>query len=221
MAGQMQGLVLLAGFLASEQVLTAGEREQREYSVLIDGKEAGLTTVDIQQQDDGLTYVTARASIKVQKLIFQYNLTIDSAEWWRDGRLVGLKSQTRENSKNTSISVTPDGTKLRANINGQERILPGEVWTSTFWKLPDAKFHNQELSLFEIDTGKEFKGQLQFVGNEQLTILNKLMSCYHFRYLGGPTPTDVWFDSQHRLVRQEFVEMGHKTIGTLIRVTRK
>jgi Family of unknown function (DUF6134) len=215
-----QGLILVFVIAASQQVLPAAEKEQREYSVFIDGKEAGLTTIDIHQQDDGLTYVTTHASVKVTRLIIQYNLAIDSTECWRDGRLVSLKSQTKENGKLTNIAIAVDGTQLRANVNGQERLLPGEIWTSTFWKLPDAKFHNKELALFEIDTGKEFKGQLQYVGTEQLTILNKLITCYHFRYTGGATPTDVWFDSQHRLVRQEFVEMGHKTIGQLIRVAR-
>jgi hypothetical protein len=222
MTGPMRGLVLLAGFLASsESFLLADEREQREYAVLIDGKEAGQTTLDIHQQDNGLTSVATRASIKVQRLIIQYNLTIDSTEWWRDDRLVSLKSQTKENGKMTSIDVAAEGTQLRARVNGQERMLPGETWTSTFRKLPDAKFHNKDLPLFEIDTGREFQGQLQYIGTEKLTILNQLLPCYHFRYTGGPSPTDVWFDSQHRLVRQEFVEKGHRTIGQLIRVTRK
>jgi Family of unknown function (DUF6134) len=216
----MKGLILLAGFLASERCLPAEEHEQREYAVFIDGKEAGQTTIDINQQDDGVTHVATRASVKVQRLIIQYNLTIESAEQWREGRLVGLKSQTKENGKVTNIAVSVEGNQLRASINGKDRFLPAGVWTSTFWKLPDAKYHNKELALFEIDTGKEFTGQLQYVGTEQLTILNKLLPCYHFRYTGGASPTDLWFDSQHRLVRQEFVEMGHRTIGQLIRVTR-
>ena len=103
-----RGLILLAGFLAAEQVLQAGEWEQREYSVFIDGKEAGLTTIEINQQDDGLTCVTTRANVKVHKLIFQYNLTIESTEWWRDGRLVALKSHTQENSKSTNIDVAAE-----------------------------------------------------------------------------------------------------------------
>ena len=220
MALSLQGVLALCSLLAWQPWVVAGDREQREYAIFVDGKEAGQTTLDIDQRDDGLTCVTTRATVKVQRVIFQYNLTIDSSEWWRDGRLVNLQSLTKENGKLTKIAVAPEGAQLRAHINGQERTLPGEVWTSTFWKLPDAKFHNKDLSLFEIDTGKEFKGQLQFIGTEQLTILNKLLPCYHFRYTGGATPTDVWFDSQHRLVRQEFVEMGHKTIGQLVRVTR-
>jgi hypothetical protein len=221
MVRALQGLVILVAFLASSvQLLPAGEREQREYSVFIDGREAGLTTIDIDAQDNGQTVVTTHASIKVHRLITLYSLTFDTSESWRDGRLVSLTSQAKENGKATSISMTAEGAQLRARVNGQERMLPGDVWTSTFWKLPDARFHNNQLALFEIDTGKDYKGQLQYVGTEQLTVLNKLMPCFHFRYTGGQTPTDVWFDSQHRLVRQEFVEMGHRTIGQLIQVKR-
>ena len=220
MARFVQAFLFVVGFILSAPLLRAGEREQREYSVFIDGREAGSTTIDIDAQDNGTTVVTTRASIKVQRLIVLYSLTFDTSECWKDGKLVSLTSQAKENGKATNITMAAEGNQLRARINGQERMLPGDVWTSTFWKLPDAKFHNNQLALFEIDTGKDYKGQLQFVGTEQLTILNKLMPCFHFRYTGGATPTDVWFDSQHRLVRQEFVEMGHKTIGQLIQVKR-
>lgn len=220
MVGPLRGLVVLAGILASVGAVAAAENEQREYAVYIDGREAGQTTIDISEQKDGVTQVTTRADIKVQRIIVLYHLTIDSSECWRDGRVVSVKSQARENGKLTNISIAAEGSRLRAHINGQERFLPGDVWTSTFWKLPDAKFHNKELALFEIDTGKDYKGQLQYVGTEQLTVIGMLIPCYHFRYTGGPSPTDVWFDAQHRLVRQEFVEMGHKTIGQLIRVSR-
>jgi Family of unknown function (DUF6134) len=214
-------MLLMAMVLTSASLLPAAEREEREFAVFIDGKEAGLTTIDINQRDDGLTFVTTRAGIKVQRLIGSYNLSIDTAEWWRNDRLVGVKSQANENGKLTDILISVEGDQLRARVNGQERLLPGDMGTSTFWKLPDAKFHNKDFVLFEIDTGKDFKGQLQYIGTEKLTVLNQLIACYHFRYQGGPSPTDVWFDSQHRLVRQEFVENGHKTIGQLIRVTAK
>ena len=119
------------------------------------------------------------------------------------------------------VDITVEGKQLRARVNGADRAVAGDVWTSTFCKLPDAKYHNKQVSVFELDTGKEHQGQLQLVGKEQLTLLGRLQECYHFRYTGGASPTDLWFDQYHRLVRQEFVELGQRTIVQLSSIRRQ
>ena len=139
----------------------------------------------------------------------------------RDGKLLCVKCQSTENGKKTEVDISPLDKQLRARVNGVDRTVSAEVWTSSFWKLPEAKYHNKQLPVFEIDTGKEHQGQLQFVGKEQLTILNRLQEFYHFRYTGGSSPTDLWFDQYHRLVRQEFVESGQRTLVQLINIRRQ
>jgi hypothetical protein len=220
MQNRMRSWLILAGLLAGTGCAWATDREQREFSVIVNGKEAGHATIDINQQDDGLTYVTARTNIKFQRLIFNYALAVEAAEWWRNGQLVGLKCQATENGKKTDVAISGKGNDLKARVNGEERPIGSEVWTSSFWKLPDAKYHNKQITMFEIDTGKEYQGQLQWIAAEQLTVLGKLEKCFHFRYTGGSSPTDLWFDQYHRLVRQEFTELGQKTIVQIINIRR-
>lgn len=199
---------------------SAADTEHRDFSILVDGKEAGLSRLVITVQDDGATVVSATAQIRFTKLLFNYTLTIESMEWWKEGKLVGLKSTATENSKKTEVVAALKAEQLHLKVNGKEGAVKPDVWTSSFWKLADARYHNKPVPVLETDSGKEYAGQLQYVGAEQLTVMNQLQNCFHFRVTGGPSPVDVWFDRYHRLVRQEFVDSGHKTIVQLISVRR-
>ena len=139
------GLGLIALVTVSLGTARAAEREQREFSIFIDGKEAGQSTMEITKQDDGLHYMTARVSVKTRQLLLDYSLGIDVAEWWRDGKLVGLKCQSIENGRRTEVVIATEGEKeLKARVNGLAKAdQQREVWTSSFWRLPDARFHNK------------------------------------------------------------------------------
>ncbi|MCI0642268.1 MAG: DUF6134 family protein [Gemmataceae bacterium] len=213
---------LVAWSLAAcwSSVARASHTEQRDYSILVDGKEAGQSRMTIVTQDDGTTVVSGTARVDVRLLIGNYSVRIDGTEWWKDGKLIGVRSSTVENGKKTEVVVSVDGNQLRARVNGQDKAVRADVWTNSFWKLADARFHNKPVPVFEVDSGKEHMGQLNFIGTEQLTIANQPQACYRFRVTGGAYPVDVWFDRYHRMVRQEFVESGHKTIVQLLSVRR-
>src|SRR3954468_18728169 len=78
----------------------ATDTEHRDYLVFVDGKECGQSRFTITQQDDGTTYVNAAAKVIIQGF-FKYTYAVESQEWWKDGKLVGLKLQATENGKKT------------------------------------------------------------------------------------------------------------------------
>jgi hypothetical protein len=202
----------------------AADTETRDFSVHIDGKESGLYRMTIERRDDGTVSMAAQASIQVKKLgITVYRYTYAGTEVWKDGkerRLLGMTSSCDDNGKRYEVNVTTDANGLRVRVNGQERLVRADSWTMTYWKLPDARFHNQAVPLLDADTGKEFQGRLDYVGTEQLSVAGQVQTCYHFRVSGGPYPVEVWFDAQHRLVRQDFTEEGHRTILQFVTVRR-
>jgi hypothetical protein len=213
-------LISLAMLAQAHGKVGALDTEQRDYSILVDGKEAGQSRIQITVQDDGATVVVVNAQVKINQLVFNYSYHVDSTEWWKDGKLVGLKSSSAENGKHTElVAATADG-KLKVRVNGRERLASQDAWPSSFWKLADARHHNKSVPVLDSDSGKEYVGQLQYVGTEQLTLLSQPQSCYRFRVTGGPYPVDVWFDRYHRMVRQEFTDSGHKTIVQLIALKR-
>jgi hypothetical protein len=213
-------LALLA-LLAPAASVRADDEEVREFSVIVDGKDAGLTRMKLVQADDGTAYMSANVDVKFRHLlVVDYVLKIETQEWWKNGKLIGAKSTSNDNGKKTDVTVATENNQLRMRVNGQEHTLKADIWTTSFWKLADAKFHNKQIGVLEVDTGKEFDCELKYLGTTKLKVGSDLQDCYHFRVSAAPGPVELWYDKYHRLVRQEFTESGHKTIVQLVRISR-
>jgi hypothetical protein len=194
----------------------ADHTEVRQFSILVDGKEAGQSQMTIIEQNNGAVYVSANAKVQVQQLIGSYTFVIEGQEWWQGGKLIGLKAFCNDNGKKCDLLVSNAAGQLLMRVNGQDRVIRSDVWTTSYWKLADARFHNKPVPILAVDNGQERTGQLQYLGAKQLPVANQLISCYHFRITGAGSPIDLWYDQHHRLVRREFTESGHKTIVQLV-----
>src|SRR5262249_20978755 len=100
---------------------------------------------------------------------------------------------------------------LRVKVNGQERAIRPDVWTTTYWRLPDARWRNAAVPLLDCDTGKEINATLKYVGTSQINVAGQAQNCVHYQLTGG-VQVDVWYDQNERPVRQESIEDGHKTV---------
>ena len=166
--------------------------------------------------------MSATLDVKFRHLVvIDYVIKIDTKEWWKDGRLIGMETSSLENGKKTAVLVRLDKkNQLAMNVNGKESMLKSDVWTNSYWKLADARFHNKQVPIVEVDTGKEYNSELKYLGTEKIKVAGQLQECYRFLVPTAPGPIDLWYDKYHRLVRQEFTESGHKTIVQLISVKR-
>jgi hypothetical protein len=52
-----------------------------------------------------------------------------------------------------------------------------------------------------------------------MPVAGQVQNVNHYR-LSGKVAVDVWYDGSERLVRQEWVEEGHRTVLELARVRR-
>jgi len=222
-AGCSKLLVYIAGtlaLLALSSATRADDTEQREFSIFIDGKDAGVSRMTIVQKDDGTTYMSGSVEVKFRHLLIDYTLKIQAQEWWKDGKLTGLKTTGTDNNKKVDVTVASENNQLRMRAGGKDSMLRPDIWTSSYWKLADARFHNKQVPIVEVDTGKEFTSELKYIGAEKVPVGGKFEDCYHFRVTAPAGPIDLWFDRYHRLVRQEFTELGHKTIVQLTQIRR-
>ncbi len=201
----------------------AAETEQRVFSIHVGGKPAGDYRLTITRQDNGEEVVTAQAGVRVKAVLKTYTYTYQGTERWKDGRLLELRSSTSDDGKRFDVLATAEGNNLRVRVSGQtDRLTRWDVWPTSHWHLPDARFHNQGVPLLDADTGKEFTGQLQYLGIEAVTVGGQAQKCYHFRVLGAPaSPVDLWYDGAHRVVRQEFTVEGHRTVFQLTALRRQ
>ncbi len=208
--------ILLAPGMAA-----AADTETRDFTISIDGKRAGEYHMTISRQDDGTATMVGEADVRLSFFggLKVYTYQYRGTEAWKDGRLQRLDGTSNDDGKAYAVSVVPDNDKLRLRVNGQERLIRPDVWVTTYWRLPVAAQRNGAVPLLDGDTGKEINATLKYVGPGQVNVGGQARNCAHYRLTGG-VQVDVWYDDQERLVRQEWVEDGHKSILELTRVRR-
>jgi hypothetical protein len=200
--------------------LRAADVETREFSVTVAGKPAGMAYMTITRQDDGTMVMKADTDVKVtfafvRTVVYSYR----GQETWKNGRLHHFESSCNDDGKRYVVAAQVDGDNLRVKVNNQERVTRGDVWLTSYWQQPDAKLINQVLPLLDADTGLDLTSQLTLVGNEQRTVAGRAISVNHFR-LKGQRNVDLWYDGSGRLVRQEWLEEGHRTVVELAKLRR-
>jgi hypothetical protein len=207
-------LAVTAGPAAAQDV------EIRSFTIQVGGKNAGKCVMTMSKHDDGSEMMAAQAYVTVKHLLGTFSYVYQGTEVWKDGRLLQMRSNTNDNGKRFELTVAgdPDGTRLR--VNGVEKAVPHEVWTTSYWRLADPQLHNQPVPVLNVDTGKEFKGQLTYLGIQPLTVGGRPQDCYRFRLTGGASPVELWYDGVFRLVRQEFSIEGHRTVFHLTGLSR-
>jgi len=193
----------------------AADAETRVFTVRVDGKKAGEYRLAIQPQADGSVTVSAQSDVRVSVLgVAVYTYRYTGREVWKGGRLQHLESSGQEKGKAFAVCADADGQALRVRANGQERRARPDVWTTSCWRLPEARFRNGDVPLLGCDNGAETQGRLQYVGSEQLQVAGQAQTCSHYRVMKD-VPHDLWYDAQERLVRDEWVSGGHRTVVEL------
>lgn len=209
-------LSALAGGLSTAG---AAEKETRVFKIKIDGEKAGDYQMEISRSDERTFIVKSRAEVSTSYLFIKYHYNYEGTEVWTDGRLVQLNSNTDDNGKHYKVLVQADGDMLRVNVNRNERRIRADVWTTTYWHLPDAGFRKQMMALLDCDTGKELRGAMKYVAMQQLAPAGQAQNCARYR-IRGDVQVDAWYDAQERLVREEYDEDRHHITLELVRIER-
>jgi hypothetical protein len=219
-SGVRHGLLTVALALVFVASSAAAEVEVRTFTVTVDGSRAGEYLMTIAGKADGTVTMTAQADVRVKVIVVTaYSYSYHGTEVWKDGRLQRFDSTATENGKNYAVTAVAEGEQLRVKVNGQERMTRPDVWVNTYWRLPDAKFRNQNVPVLGCDYGLDNNCKLEFLGDEQIRIAGQTQKCSHYR-IQTAAPHDLWFDGQERLVRQEWVSDGHRTVIELSGVRR-
>jgi hypothetical protein len=211
--------VLMMAFLLADSV-RAEDVQERLFTIQVDGKAAGEARMTLSRRDDGSQVVTSQANVQVRFLL-KYTYNYEGTEIWKDGRLVSLQSHCNDNGRRFVVSAAAEEAGLRVIVNGQEHLGRAEVWTTSYWQLPDARPVSRPVITFDVDRGEEQARHLHYLGAEEIVVAGQKQRCDHVRLAGGSAPVvDLWFDAAHRLVREEFMDLGHRTVVQLAKVRR-
>ena len=212
------GVVL---FLPGISKSAAAGVEYRDFNIAVDGKPAGQYRMTIKDQGNGNVVMTGEANVKVTlKVFFTYTYFYRGTETWQGYRLTRLDSTANDNGKKLAVTAAAEGNGLRITATGQTRVTPTEVWTTTYWRLPDAKYRSGAVVLLDADTGNLIDGRIQYVGTNALSVAGQTQNCAHYRVTGKGVQVDAWYDSSERLVRQESIEDGYRTTFELAAIRR-
>jgi hypothetical protein len=193
----------------------AADKEVRDFAVTVDRKPAGRYSMAITQQTDGSQTVEGTADVQVSHLVFKYTYSYRGTEVWRDGRLRSLNSNSNDNGKQFTVICTSEANGLRVQANGLQHISRPDVWTTTYWHSPDPRFANHSIPLLDADTGKDITSVLQYLGPERVTVMGRMQDSTHYHIAGGGLQVDVWYDGHGRLIRENSLEDGHRTVFEL------
>jgi hypothetical protein len=212
-------MTVLVGLILGITPARAADSETREFTVYVDNKVAGKATMKIERQEDGTFVVACDTTVEVKVLFVKYRYTYTGKEVWKDGRLQRFDSSCNDDGKQFVVSAAAEPGGLRIKVNNRERLARPDVWLTSYWSLPDPKLRGGPLALIDADTGRDLTARLQLVGPAQMRINGEEKTVNHYR-LTGQVQVDLWYDASERLVRQEWVEEGHRTLLELARARR-
>jgi hypothetical protein len=217
--GRCLAVLALAGLTLAGAGARAADIETRDFAVLVSGKPAGEVHMTIHRQENGNIAMRCDTDIKVSMVIGSYKFIYRGLEVWKDRRLVRFDSNTDDNGKRYIVSAVAEAGGLRVKVNNAERMARPETWLTSYWSLPDPKLRNQVIPILDCDNGKDLDGKLAYVATEKHRVAGQEVTLNHYR-LSGKVQVDLWYDGSERLVRQEWVEQGHRTQLELVRVRR-
>ena len=169
----------------------------------------------INHQDDGAIAFSCDTDVRVGGIISFYKYSYRGKEWWKDGRLQHFESKCSDDGKPCTVTATAAADGLHVRVNGAEHVASADAWLSSYWAQPDAKLDGQTVPIIDADCGRDLQAKVDFIGAEKKTLAGQEQTVQHVRLTGKAVGIDLWYDEAQRLVRQEWVEDGHRTVVEL------
>ena len=188
----------------------SGPVEVRTYEVLVENNPAGESQMTYEVIDSETTKVSVQAQVKVVVLLYTYQYSLQSVEFWRQGRLAAYEGVAVDNGVKSMVKAVFGPNRSTLLVNGRSRSLQQPcLWATTYCCRP-AVTSDGGLPLLDIDAGESRPGRLEALESKTVRVGTELRRCGHFRATGA-TKTDIWFDDRGRLVQQNFVDDGYAT----------
>jgi hypothetical protein len=213
------GWVVAWALFVPAWTVRAADVETRDFAVLVDGKRSGEAHMTIHHKDDGSIEFACDTDVTVKVLFVTYRYSYRGRELWKNGRLQSFASATNDDGKRYQVTATTAEDGLHLRVNGHERVVSADTWLTSYWTLPEAKRREEAIPLIDADTGRELECRLRKIGEVQIPVAGALQNVTRYQRTGNMT-VDLWYDSAERLVRQEWIEDGHRTSLELLRIRR-
>lgn len=200
--------------------LQAADLEARTYSVSIDGKRSGEYRITMRTKDEGVLETTAETITQAPPGVSWRRTNYNGVETWKGGRLQHFEARCTDDGRRRRITASASGNQLRLLVNGQRSDVRGDVWTNTWWFLPEISTQTRDVAVMEVESGRVLAARLERLGIERLRVSGEPVECTHFRLRGEGLAAELWFDGRDRLVKFDATEDKHRTVMELIKLQR-
>jgi hypothetical protein len=203
---------------ASGQSPQVRAEEVREYEVLVKGKPAGNVHTRITDTDDGVTTVVTDAAVALNYIVYTYRYEFHGREVWQGDRLMSVDNRGFDDGTKFSARAHRDlsGSVVEVLAMGPQ-AGPTLAMTTNYWHAPKTTA-SSVVQLLDADKGTFHGAHIDEITPDVVDAAGRKIDCSHYR-LGGDLTADLWFDNQHRLVRQQTLEDGYPTESRLTRLT--
>ena len=182
--------------------------EIRDFEVRVDNKAVGTHRLTIKSEGEKQE-VGIQTDIRLDFVVYAYVFKFSGTEIWHDGRLAQSDIHVQDGGKKRAFSLKIDGDIQQISFNGKRVAGSSKgVMTTAYWQLPCDEVRTKALPIVDVDSGKTHEATFTEVGPASVSHGGKSLKCQHFK-VDGPSPAELWFDEQNRLVRQQSVEAGH------------
>ena len=93
--------------------------------------------------------MTGKANVSLKIFLRQYIYNFDGREVWKDGRLLKLQSTSNDDGKRFEVNAQAVEKGLRVAVNGDVRQIRWDVWTTSYWQIPNPRLVNQAVPLLD------------------------------------------------------------------------
>lgn len=188
---------------------TAGE--VIEFDVLRKGNKFGTHSVAFSKSD-GKLIVENDIELEVKVGPFRaFYYRHDGKEVWQDGILRSVKSETRKDGDDLSLSAERDGTVLRISGSGFNGEAELPVVPSSHWNIEQLRSG----TILSSENGELLEIEVEEVGVETITAGGEEIQATRYRLISDLT-VDLWYDEDGRWVKCAFEARG-QTIEYVLR----
>jgi hypothetical protein len=175
-------LLLLISSLANSQTW--------DFDVSMDGKHIGDHQFVLTNKENNQQLLKSEAKFNVKFLtinVFNYHHKAD--EVWENNCLKKLESNTKENSKTTTVKAYEDKSLFKVSAQKPLEIDTECVMTFAYW---NPKILQQK-KLLNPQTGEYLSAQIAFVGKEVINVKGEAVKADHYKIDTSKFKIDIWY----------------------------
>jgi hypothetical protein len=193
--------------LAATLVTLPSDSADRRFSIFYKGDRIGAHTVSNTPRS-GVTRVTTEIDLLVKAMFFTvYAFSHRSEEIWRDGRLVGLKSETKEHGEQLSVvgAAVPQGFRVVSKdgpfLASASALTSNSLWTPAVL---------EQRTVIDAQHGGIIGVSVRKLADEWVMVAGAPVRAARYRFISPYLAGSIWYDDRGWWVHGEFERDGAK-----------